>query len=82
MAYYSLDPWGDERADLRAGIVACVIANCNRTRRGSRKFKPADFMPAFSRPNRVQSPEQMMNTMRSVIKSHNAALKRREDRTD
>lgn len=50
LAYYRLDPWGDGRADLRAGIVASVIANANRdSKRKAEPFQPRDFMPRFDR---------------------------------
>ncbi len=44
MAFYRLEPFGEERADLRAGIVAATVANANRGKRG-RVLKPTDFMP-------------------------------------
>jgi hypothetical protein len=43
LAYYGLEPFGDERADLRAGIISSTIANANSNHR----FKPSDFMPDF-----------------------------------
>ena len=45
MAYYEIDPWGEERADLRMGIMASVIANTNRDPKKSRPYKARDFMP-------------------------------------
>jgi len=49
MAFYDvegMEPWGEARADLRAGIVASVIANVNRDpKRRSRPYRPEDFMP-------------------------------------
>jgi hypothetical protein len=45
-AYYQIDPWGDERADLRNGILASTMVNCNPFRKKSaRSAKPTDFMP-------------------------------------
>lgn len=44
MVFYRLEPFGEERADLRAGIVAATIANANRGKR-RQAFKPTDFMP-------------------------------------
>ncbi len=44
MAFYRLEPFGDERADLRAGIIASTVANSNRGKRGETR-KPTDFMP-------------------------------------
>ena len=45
-AFYDLDPWGEQRADLRNGIVAHVTANAFRSKT-SRTFTPSDFMPKF-----------------------------------
>ena len=45
-AYFELEPWGEDRADLRGGILAAVTANAFRSGKG-RPFKPADFMPRF-----------------------------------
>jgi len=47
MAYNRLAPFGEKRADLRAGIIASVIANSNASSK-SKTFKPQDFMPDFS----------------------------------
>ena len=44
MAFYRLEPFGEERADLRAGIVASTVYNVNRGKKG-RVLKPTDFMP-------------------------------------
>jgi len=44
MAFYSIEPFGEQRADLRAAIVASVIANSNRGK-NQKPFKPEDFMP-------------------------------------
>lgn len=46
MAYSQLEPWGEERDDLRMGIVASTIANSNRGK-GQKPYKPQDFMPSF-----------------------------------
>lgn len=45
-AMYRLQPWGEERADLRAGIVASVVANCNRAE-NTKPYHPLDFTPKF-----------------------------------
>ena len=47
MAYDQVEPFGEWRADLRAGIVASTIANALRGR-GSRPFRPEDFIPQFA----------------------------------
>lgn len=43
--YYGIEPFGEERADLRAGIIASTIANCQGRKKGKPAFKPVDFMP-------------------------------------
>ncbi len=43
-ALYRLDPWGEERADLRSGLAATAIA----AGLGA-KFELADFMPFAER---------------------------------
>ena len=47
-AFYFQEPWGDFRADLRAGIVASTLANIHRKPR-SPAFTPLDFMPYVER---------------------------------
>ena len=50
MAYYAVEPFGEERADLRNAIVASTIANAYRdTKRTKKPFSPGDFMPEFDR---------------------------------
>lgn len=44
-ALYRIDPWGEQRADLRAGIVASTMANINRDPKKTPPFKATQFMP-------------------------------------
>lgn len=48
MAFMRLEPFGEFRADLRAGIVAATVANAARSP-DRPPFKTTDFMPDFSR---------------------------------
>jgi hypothetical protein len=43
MAFYNVDPWGEERADLRAALIACTIANVNRGE-GQEPFEIEQFL--------------------------------------
>lgn len=43
MAYYRLEPFGQERENLHAAMVAAAVVNVNRGER-QRPVKPADFM--------------------------------------
>lgn len=58
---YRLDPWGEWRADWRAGQIAATIANVNR-RKGSKAFEPSDFMPEFGR-RETEQPKSMAAQM-------------------
>ncbi len=65
-----MEPFGDERADLRSGIVAATIANCAAHSRGG--YKPSDFMPTFAEPKR-QSVEEMQAFLMSASRAGAAA---------
>ena len=43
-AFWRAEPWGDMRADLRAGIISSTVANVMSGKKG-RSVTPADFMP-------------------------------------
>ena len=70
MAYERIDPFGNERGDLRAGIIASTVANCSVAVRA--KTKPGDFMPSFGRRVR-QSVESIM----ANFKAYNDSINRR-----
>lgn len=55
LAEYSIEPWGEARADLRSGILGAVIAACH----GKKNAKPADYMPKFDTEPKKQSAEEM-----------------------
>lgn len=57
MIYDSIRPFGEEAADLRAGIVASTMANLW----SKKQFKPTDFMPVLktATKKRRQTPEEM-----------------------
>ena len=54
VAYSELDPWTEDRADLRAGIVAATVANANSTKG---KFRPRDFMVDYSKRHSEREPK-------------------------
>ncbi len=71
MAYYNVEPFGEERADLRSAIVACQIVNVNIPK-GKKRAKVADFMPDF-KPKKQQSVKEMAGIFRMFADAHNAA---------
>ena len=51
MAYYTLDPFGEERADLRFGMLMALLANMNRDPEKRREpYTAEEFMPKFGEP--------------------------------
>lgn len=45
MAYAQVEPFGEPAAFWRSGMLASVLANVNRTKKGKKAYKPEDFMP-------------------------------------
>ena len=49
-ALWEIDPWGEQRADLRNALTTYVIAETKRNpRRKSTPYRPFDFMPYAQR---------------------------------
>ena len=76
LAYYNLEPWGEERADLRAGIIAATVANAAPGRRG-RTFQPKDFMPFTGERAQRQSTQEVEARIRLWVAAHNQAIAER-----
>lgn len=75
MAYSQVEPWGEERADLRAGIVASTVANTARNAKKRHKpFKPEEFMPTFER--KTQTMEQQQEIARMFARAGLGKIKR------
>jgi len=66
MAYFSLEPWGTEVEDWRAGLVASTVANVNRDEKKRKKpFEPKDFIPQRAKPPvEEQSPEEQAKILK------------------
>lgn len=56
IAYYRLDPFGQERADMRAAVVASIIANVNRDKK-QKPYTMMDFMLNFEPPKQMSTKE-------------------------
>lgn len=71
MAYATLQPFGDERADLRMALTDCLIANGLRALGGTTKgdpFKLEDFMPF------IEKQPKRKEDLASKLRRINAAL--------
>lgn len=69
LAYFQLEPWGEDRADLRTGIVASTVANANRSPKQKRPYQPDDFMPHFDGEDEAPevSAQRLMAQMKSAL---------------
>jgi hypothetical protein len=58
MALWQVSPWGADRSDLAAGIIASTIANVNRdSKRRAAAFRPSEFMAYHVEPE--VTPEEL-----------------------
>lgn len=64
MAYYEIEPFGEERADVRAALVASTVANVHRGKK-RRAYKLDDFMPRFERKTK-QTADDMLGFFRAL----------------
>lgn len=73
--FYELEPWGEERADIRSGIVASTIANANRDAKKRKKpFTVEDFMPRFGQPARPAKRQQTWQEQLAIVEMLNEAF--------
>ena len=79
-AYARLEPWDEERGDMRAAMIAYTMACAWYGKKGPRpKFD--DFLLRFDRPaRRRQSGAEMKAIFGLFAQGHNRNLKRRKRR--
>lgn len=58
LAFAAIEPWGEARSDLRAGIIASTMANLWRGE-DTEAFHPDDFMPDFTTGQESGEPEDV-----------------------
>ena len=68
MAFDRLEPIGWARVDLVGGLLCSLLANQHR-KRGSKAFKPGDFMPFLERGTiDVSDPDALAAAFGSLLK--------------
>lgn len=68
IAFYRIEPFGEVRGDLQAGIIASVIAEGNRdSKKRPKPYTPLDFIPDFANEfaqvaetKKAQTPEEQI----------------------
>ena len=53
MAYYAIEPFGEQRDDYRAGLIAATVANCAGAGKKGKALQPTDFIPIYTQPKQV-----------------------------
>jgi len=67
MDYYDVEPFGEERADLRCAIIAQVVASSIPTK-SRKRYKVKDFMPVFEKqPSGATKPTQTTAQMQATF---------------
>lgn len=56
MAYFTLEPWGQVQDDLRAGVIAAMVANVNMSGNG-KSLQPGDIFPLYNL-DKIKKPGQ------------------------
>jgi len=75
MAFSSIEPIGDERADLRASLVACVLANANRNPETMpTPFTLADFLFDFWKVDEKEAEGSGWENQLAMVEMLNTAL--------
>lgn len=79
MAFFSLEPWGTEVEDWRAGLIASTIANSHRDPKRRRKlYEPSDFMPRYEAP---KTQEQSWEEQARILEMWSRVLQARDGRS-
>lgn len=79
MAYARLNPFGEERKDMRAAMVSMTMANIWRGK-NRRAFKLTDFMPKFGRgrPTRAKSAREIYQALKDTLFLRGGLIDKRE----
>jgi len=66
MAYSRIEPWGEDRDDLRIGILASMIANMFREK-GKKAYAPQDFILNFEPEDNDAKVQKMIESLRHSL---------------
>jgi hypothetical protein len=78
-AYYELEPFGEERSDLRSGTIAAVVANTARDpKKRRRPYKASDFMHRFDQEPGEERPR--WEAQLALVEQLNVAFGGRDER--
>lgn len=67
-ALMRVDPWGEWRADLRAGTIASTLVNL-KLRKGAKPYSALDFMPFEDKAN-APDPAALSRQIKALLSPH------------
>lgn len=78
MCFYSIEPFGDKRGDIQAGIISQTLANIHRAS-NAKPYTVQDFIPQFTerQPMARQSLEEQRTRWRAIVTAQNALVQSR-----
>lgn len=77
MAYYRIEPWGEERGDLRSAQIAQTIANANRDPKVQpQPFTLDDFLLRFDE-KPARNWKDLMKTVQQLNAAHGGTDRRK-----
>lgn len=79
MAYYDLEPFGEERADFRQALTTSAVHNSLQAQTKSPKWtKPGDFMPFSEKPQKKASDGIQAGSPESMLAKFNALTSKKQ----
>ena len=69
VAYYKIEPFGQERADFNAAVISSTIAASVGAK--GKALKIETYMPDFKKEQRQQTSEEMINIAKAFTRRHN-----------
>lgn len=81
MAYYSIEPWGPERAELSIATLTSLTANVHRdAKKRPEAFTAKDFLPQWGVTSEREeedgmAPDRIMNLMEGFMRQQEISTK-------
>ena len=73
MAFFELEPWGEERLEIMLAQICSLLANQWRGK-GQRAARPQEFLPDYGGLRKRQRKPQSVSEMIASLRTHTAIL--------
>lgn len=78
MAYYGIEPWGDDW--LQTGLIVSKIHNCVPGRKRTQMLKPSDVIPITYKRMERQTSDEIRGVMMQFASAHNRVIELKRQR--